>query len=269
MRVVSIIAALTLTFALAACGGGGGPSDLTLASSPTTVPIPTAATTTTTPADSTTGSAAGTPASVSLVAQARRALLPVYPDAGSTHPVRELENPWAAAKNDPSVRVAQVFSVVAQQGDAWLKVVLPVTPSGTTGWIRAADVTVTRVPYGIRVGLRARHMTVFNRGRVRWEGAIAVGAAKTPTPTGRYSLRMILKAPNPNTPYGPFAFGLASRSQVITGFAGSDDEIAILGARDASTLGRAVTRGSIRIPNAEITKLAAQLPLGTPVYIDP
>ena len=35
----------------------------------------------------------------------------------------------------------------------------------------------------------------------------------------------------------------------------------------ASALGLAVTQGSIRIPNAEIAKLAAVLPLGTPVDV--
>ena len=52
-------------------------------------------------------------------------------------------------------------------------------------------------------------------------------------------------------------------------FAGADNEMAIHGNNDPAALGHAVTQGSIRMPNAEITKLAALLPLGTPVYVTP
>jgi lipoprotein-anchoring transpeptidase ErfK/SrfK len=262
MRVVSIIAASILVVGLAACGGGGGPSDLNLPSTPTTAPVPTTATTT--PA-STTGAAIGQPFAAALVAHARVPSLAVYDTPGSAHPVRRLANPWPAARNDPSLRVPQVFLVDAQR-DGWVKVLLPVLPS-TDGWVRAADVTVTKVGYAIRISLALRQMTVLKQGRVLWQGPAAVGAPASPTPTGRFSVRAKLAAPNTQTAYGPYAFALSSHSQVITGFTGGDAEVAIHGTNDASVLGRAVTLGSVRISNDEITKLASVLPLGTPVDI--
>jgi lipoprotein-anchoring transpeptidase ErfK/SrfK len=277
MRVVPIIAAFALTMSLAACGGGGGPSDLTLASAPTTVPVPTTASTSTststnvstTSAGVSIGPAVAKPPVVSQVARARGQLLAVYDTPGSVRPVRELENPWPSVLNDPSVRTPQVLLVEGQQPAGWVKVLLPITPNGVDGYVRSADVAVSKVAYGISVSLRACRMTVFKRGKVLWAGPVAVGAPASPTLEGRYSLRMIVKAPSPQTSYGPYAFGLASRSKEITAFAGADNEMAIHGNNDPATLGHAVTRGSIRMPNAEITRLAALLPLGTPVYVTP
>jgi lipoprotein-anchoring transpeptidase ErfK/SrfK len=262
MRVVSIIAASILVVGLAACGGGGGPSDLNLPSTPTTAPVPTTATTAPT---RTSGAAIGQPFAAALVAHARVPTLAVYDIPGSAHPVRELANPWPAAGNDPSVRVPQVLLVDAQR-DGWVKVLLPVLPS-TDGWVRASDVTVKKVGYVIRIALFSRQMTVLKQGQVLWQGPAAVGAPASPTPTGRFSVRSILAAPTTQTGYGPYALALSSHSQVISGFTGGDAEIAIHGTNDASILGRAVTLGSVRISNDEITKLAAVVPLGTPVDI--
>jgi lipoprotein-anchoring transpeptidase ErfK/SrfK len=193
----------------------------------------------------------------------------VYDTPGSDHPVRELDNPWASAKNDPTVRTPQVLLVDGQQPEGWVKVLLPITPNGVDGYVRSADVAVSKVAFAISVSLRACRMTVFKKGKVLWEGPVAVGAPASPTLEGRYSLRMILRAPGPQTPYGPYAFGLASRSKEITAFAGADNEMAIHGNNDAAALGDAVTQGSIRMPNSEITKLATLLPLGTPVLVAP
>ena len=93
------------------------------------------------------------------------------------------------------------------------------------------------------------------------------GAPGTPTPTGHYYIRVLIKAPNPNTVYGPYAYGLSSHSDALSSFEGGDAEIGIHGNDDASVLGGSVTHGCIRIDNAEITRLAGMLPLGTPVDI--
>jgi lipoprotein-anchoring transpeptidase ErfK/SrfK len=269
MRVVSIIATSILIVGLAACGQGGGPSDLNLPSTPTTTPVPTARTAVNGGAVASTSSpsAIALPA-VSLVARARVARLAVYDSPGAAQPVRELTNPWLAVTNVPSVHVAQVFLIDAQQR-GWVEVLLPIRPNGSAGWVRASDVTVDEVPFAIRVDLRARTMTVFSHGNPLWEGAVAVGAPATPTPTGRYYIRMLLTGSNPKTVFGRYAFGLSSSSNAITGFAGGDAEIGIHGNDDPSSLGLAATLGSIRMPNAEIAKLAALLPLGTPVNIEP
>ncbi len=79
---------------------------------------------------------------------------------------------------------------------------------------------------------------------------------------------MLLQAPDPNTVYGPYAYGLSSHSDALDTFAGGDAEVGIHGNDDASVLGQNVTHGCIRMDNAAITMLAKQLPLGTPVSVN-
>ena len=89
----------------------------------------------------------------------------------------------------------------------------------------------------------------------------------TPTPTGRYYLRVLIKAPDPTTVYGPYAYGLSSHSDALETFDGGDAEIGIHGNNDASVLGHDVTHGCVRMDNAAITMLSTKLPLGTPVDV--
>ena len=112
-----------------------------------------------------------------------------------------------------------------------------------------------------------------NGADVIYTGPVAIGATDpplpdvgkpTPTPTGEYYLRVLLQAPDPNTVYGPYAYGLSSHSETLDSFAGGDAEVGIHGNNDASVLGTDATHGCIRMDNDAITMLAKQLPLGTP-----
>jgi len=96
---------------------------------------------------------------------------------------------------------------------------------------------------------------------------VAIGASDTPTPTGKYYLRVLLEAPDPDTVYGPYAYGLSGHSNVLEEFNGGDGELGIHGNNDASVLGQSITHGCIRMSNDGITRLTKILPLGTPVEI--
>ena len=153
---------------------------------------------------------------------------------------------------------------------------LPVKPNGSSGWVHAADVDVAPNTYRIKVSLGAHTISVTNSGSVTYQGPVAVGATDpplpdvgkpTPTPRGRYYLRVLIKAPDPTTVYGPYAYGLSSHSETLDQFAGGDAEIGIHGNNDASVLGQNVTHGCVRMDNDAITALSKQLPLGTPVDI--
>jgi lipoprotein-anchoring transpeptidase ErfK/SrfK len=157
--------------------------------------------------------------------------------------------------------------VKEERADGWVKVLLPVRPNGSTGWVRTSDVTLSPNPFHIKVELGAHRITVTNADNVIYTGTTAVGAKATPTPTGEYYLRVLIRAIDPNTVYGPYAYGLSSHSDALETFAGGDAEIGIHGNNDASVLGQNVTHGCIRIDNAAITALSKQLPLGTPVDV--
>ncbi len=201
----------------------------------------------------------------------------VYDEPAGTTATRQFDNPWLYDPTVPTSKVPQVFLVKQQRPDGWVQVLLPVRPNGSTGWVKKADVTLTPNPYRIVVRLGDHTITVNKGDDVVYTGPVAVGATDpplpdvgkpTPTPTGEYYLRVLLQAPDPNTVYGPYAYGLSSHSETLDSFAGGDAEVGIHGNDDASVLGKNATHGCIRMDNDAITMLAKQLPLGTPVSVN-
>jgi lipoprotein-anchoring transpeptidase ErfK/SrfK len=205
---------------------------------------------------------------MSFVAQVKDTVtsVGVYAAPDAPQPAQTLPNPWLVDPTVPTSQVRQVF-LVEQQTPQWVKVLLPVRPNGSAGWLRAGDVTVLPDPFHVTVSLSGHTITVTRAGQQIYNGAVAVGAPDTPTPTGEYYLRVLVKAIDPTTVYGPYAYGLSSHSDALSSFDGGDAEIGIHGNNDASVLGRDVTHGCVRMDNAAITALTTQLPLGTPVEI--
>jgi lipoprotein-anchoring transpeptidase ErfK/SrfK len=245
------VVAVATAILVSACGGGGGDDRPTLGSS-----NPTSATT-----------ATSLPANASFIAQPLSSSVKVHDQADDASPSTEYPNPWLLDDN-PDHTVPQVFLVEERQPD-WVRVLLPVRPNGTTGWIKSSDVRLTPNRYRIAVERGAHQITVYNGDKVVVQEPVAVGTDETPTPTGKYYLRVLLKAPDPNTVYGPYAYGLSAHSDVLTEFNGGDGEVGIHGNNDASVLGKSVTHGCVRMSNESITRLAGVLPLGTPVEIVP
>ncbi len=211
-----------------------------------------------------TGTAA-LPPGTSQVAQVTVPNIEVFESPGASEPKQSFENPWHI-NNDPKLGVPLVFLVEQQQGK-WVQVLLPVRPNGTTGWVHASDVNLTSVPYRIQVELGSHRITVYDGEQELLQEPVAIGASDTPTPTGKYYLRVLLEAPDPDTVYGPYAYGLSGHSNVLEEFHGGDGELGIHGHTDASVLGQSITHGCIRMSNDGITRLTKILPLGTPVEI--
>lgn len=203
-----------------------------------------------------------------LIATAAVDQVAVYTDPASATPTMSFPNPWFV-NDDRNAAVALVFSVEAQRPDGWLQVLLPIRPNGSTGWIHASDVTLVPTRYRVTVELAEHRLRVTNGPEILLEDTVAVGAPATPTPPGRYYIRALLQAPDPNTVYGPYAYGLSGHSDALQSFNGGDAEVGIHGNNDPSVLGRDVTHGCIRMSNAAITTLTDVLPLGTPVVIRP
>lgn len=205
------------------------------------------------------------PPYASLIAQPIGRAIAVHTNPDQSSAAEEYPNPWPL-DDDPSHVVPQVFLVESVRSN-WVEVLLPVRPNGTTGWVRKEEVRLTPNAYRIDISLEAREITVYNGDQVLLREPAAIGARETPTPPGKYFIRVLLKAPDPNTVYGPYAYGLSAHSNVLTSFNGGDGEVGIHGNNDASVLGKDITHGCIRISNASITRLAGILPLGTPVKI--
>ena len=243
-RALVLVVAVAIGFV--GCGGGGG--DAGKAKKATT---PTATT---------------LPAGYSLAAQAKGPQLGIYDNPSAPAPAKTLPNPWLL-NEEADKQIPQVFLVEEQRPDGWIRVLLADRPNGSTGWVRASDVQLTPNPYRMQVTLGDHKIAVFQGTNKIYEGAVAIGASDTPTPPGKYYTRVLIQAPDPNTVYGPFAYGLSAHSEVLTEFSGGDAEVGVHGNNDASVLGKSVTHGCIRMDNDEITKLSKVLPLGTPVEI--
>ena len=167
--------------------------------------------------------------------------------------------------------VPTVFSIRGARVDkscapVWYLVQLPIRPNGTTGWVRAADVTVASVRTRIDVDLSARRLTLFRSGRPVLTATVAIGSDATPTPTGRFYVNQRLVPDDPSGPYGPGAVGVSAFSNVLTGWT-QGGPIAIHGTDEPSSIGHAVSNGCIRLPNAILKRVFAQALAGTPVTI--
>ena len=259
-RTLPVVAVALALLVASACGGASGQATLGHRVT-TTLPNFDFLTTTTTTA------APLTP--LSLIGVAAVPNLQVFDDPGNPVPSRELENPWVFSPEYPDQTVPQVFQVQEIRADGWTRVLLPVRPNGSTGWVHSGDLQVTPTDYHVRVELGAHTITVAQGLNVLYTGPVAIGTADTPTPTGDYYVRVKIKAIDPTTAYGPYAWGLSSHSDVLETFNGGDGEIGIHGNNDASVLGQDVSHGCIRMDNAAITDLTMKLPLGTPVQVVP
>jgi lipoprotein-anchoring transpeptidase ErfK/SrfK len=246
--VTSLVVAGAL--ALAGCGGGGSGDDAE-------------ATRRDRPdrdvAETTTTTAAAPVVAASQVAQATGAQVDVFAEPVEGEPTVTLDN--------PNENGAPLVFLVEQDRGAWLQVLLPIRPNGSTGWIRAADVTVASNPYSVDIALAEHRLVVRNGDTVVVDAAIGVGTASTPTPGGKYYLKELLQPPDPDGAYGPYAYGLSGFSNVLDDFNGGDGVIGIHGTNEPEAIGTDVSHGCIRVDNATITQMAGILPLGTPVHV--
>jgi lipoprotein-anchoring transpeptidase ErfK/SrfK len=242
-----MFAALALAaLALHGCGGGGRPKLESRGS----------ATTTTT-----------SPANEATIAVGAGFVLPVYKSPTEPEPEMILPNPWFV-NDDPALPVKQVLLVVDHVYN-WYKVLLPIRPNGRTGWVKSDYVKTYTTSYRIIIELAVHRITVWDDKTVILQERVATGSPVSPTPTGKYYLRVLLQAPNPDTVYGPYAYPLSGHSDVFTSFDGGDGELGIHGNNDESVLGQSITHGCIRMSNVGITRITKLLPLGTPVEILP
>src|SRR5207253_8927633 len=94
------------------------------------------------------------------------------------------------------------------------------------------------------------------------------GRARPPTPVVLFYVKESLRiAGGARSYYGPFAHGLSGFSNVLFHFKTGSGQIAIHGTGNPSTIGRDASNGCIHVSNRDVRRLAALLPLGTPVSI--
>jgi lipoprotein-anchoring transpeptidase ErfK/SrfK len=169
--------------------------------------------------------------------------------------------------DSPNLDGAKVVFLVKKVRGPWLHVYLPTRPNGSTGWIKKKKVTLAGHSYRVLINLDKHILKAWDGPKRIVRTHIGVGRAVTPTPVGLYYITELLKQPDPNGTYGPYAFGLSAHSDVLNEFAGRDGVLGIHGTNFPQGIGTNVSHGCIRLHNKAIIKLAHTLPVGTPVRI--
>ena len=148
----------------------------------------------------------------------------------------------------------------------WLHVRLPMRPNGRTGWVpRSALGRLRVVTTHLRVNRTTLRATLLDKGKKVWSSRIGIGAASTPTPSGRYWIRERLRNLKGNPVYGPWAFGTSAYSRLSEWPGGG--VIGLHGTNQPGLIPGRPSHGCIRVPNAKIVRLARIMPVGTPVHI--
>jgi hypothetical protein len=153
-----------------------------------------------------------------------------------------------------------------ERGNLWVRVRLPVLPAGTTGWVpRQALGGYTIVRTHLVVDLGSTEATLLANGRVVFQASVGVGRPESPTPTGQFYVRDKLTS-FASPFYGPVAFGTSARSAVLTDWP-AGGFIGIHGTNRPDLIPGRISHGCIRMRNSDIVRLAALMPIGTPLTI--
>ena len=160
-------------------------------------------------------------------------------------------------------------SKIAADGRLWLKVMLPIRPNGSAGWILATQAKLGTTSARIEISLRARKLRLRVAGKTVMTTRTVVGKRSTPTPRGQFAIYERAASPRGSN-IGPFALHLTAYSDVLQSYDGGPGRIAIHGRAGsllADPLGSARSHGCVRLSNSALKRLSKYAGAGAPVTI--
>jgi lipoprotein-anchoring transpeptidase ErfK/SrfK len=157
--------------------------------------------------------------------------------------------------------------LIVGESNGWWKVLMPVRPNGTVGWVQRTTVKTRVITERVVVDLAANTITIYKSGKVVRTEAAATGTSGTPTPDGLYFVKAIVAQSNPNAGRGPFVLVLSAFSEVLNTFDGGQGAVGIHGTGSPSKIGQKVSHGCVRVRNQTIIEMAGSMRPGTPVEI--
>jgi lipoprotein-anchoring transpeptidase ErfK/SrfK len=167
----------------------------------------------------------------------------------------------------PDYRVQEILAVSEQtgsDGEPWYRISLPMRPNGTYGWIPAASVDLAPTTGQIVVDISSRTIDIYQHGKHRWHGKVAVGAPGRETPLGHYYVAARF-VPYHDAFLGVFAVETSAYSK-LTEWPGGG-VVGIHGTSLPQLLGQAVSHGCVRVSNTTAARMKTLAPLGTPIWI--
>jgi lipoprotein-anchoring transpeptidase ErfK/SrfK len=111
------------------------------------------------------------------------------------------------------------------------------------------------IPYTIHVYLKEKQLELRKNKKMVKIYPIATGKILSATPIGDFVI--VNREPNPGGPFGTMWLSLSKL------------HYGIHGTNQPSSIGKAVSKGCIRMYNEDVNKLASIVPNGTAVYIRP
>ncbi|MDA7026259.1 L,D-transpeptidase [Bacillus sp. CLL-7-23] len=111
------------------------------------------------------------------------------------------------------------------------------------------------IPYKIVVSLRNKTLKLYESDRLIKTYLVAIGRTVKKTPQGEFII--VNRQANPGGPFGAYWLGL------------SKEGYGIHGTNNPSSIGKAVSKGCIRMYNRDVRELASIVPNSTPVIITP
>jgi hypothetical protein len=133
------------------------------------------------------------------------------------------------------------------------------------GWVTDRVLSASRLHRDlIVVDREALELRLLHDGKLAMRVQIGVGAAESPTPTGRSYIRERLALPTSTSIYGPLAFGTSAFSRYRTDWPGGG-QVGIHGTNQAGLIPGYISNGCVRLRNEDILALGRRIELGTPV----
>ncbi len=111
----------------------------------------------------------------------------------------------------------EVYLLLARYADprgrVWIEVRIPQRPNGEVGWVsRGALSRFHLTHWQLVVDEQKLRLTAYFQGHLRFRAPIAIGKPSTPTPTGHFWVREVIKIPLRSSGYWPYALGTSDYS---------------------------------------------------------
>ena len=132
-----------------------------------------------------------------------------------------------------------------------------------------------RTPVVVTVSRADRRARLFRRGALVTSYRVAVGQPGYPTPTGRFTVQAMQTNPVWNAPNSEWAGELAGqsippgdpRNPLVARWIGFNGAVGFHGTKSLASLGRAASRGCVRMSREDVISLYSRVELGTPVIV--
>jgi hypothetical protein len=151
-------------------------------------------------------------------------------------------------------------------GRTWVQVRLPRRPNNSVGWVpRSSLGELHEVDTALEVDRQDLRVRLRRDGAVVMSAPVGIGATSTPTPTGRFYVRVKLHNAFGDPLYGRWAIGTSAYSALTDWPRGG--VVGIHGTNQPWLIPGRPSHGCVRLENPAMAELVRHLPIGTPIWI--